>query len=326
VLVHGGSLGNLTALMAARGRAAPDAWRRGVPQDLVLAAPEVCHYSIGRAADLLGLGRDRLLSPPVDALGLLVPDRLPGFFRELRDRGSRILALVANACSTPAGVFDPIRETAQACREAGIWLHVDGAHGGSALLSERHRGLLDGVALADSLVWDLHKMARTPFPCTAVLVRDRAAMDGAFHQEASYMFHDKDQPGIDLIHRTVECSKNALGLRAFLVLAAEGERALGRHVDRLLDLARAAAEHIAAQPDLELAVAPPFNIVCFRVRGSDQRQLDLRRRLLDQGDYYVTTTEFMGRRWLRLALMNPETTLDDVRGLIDSIRRCPAPA
>ncbi len=316
---HGGSLANLTALMAARGAAVPEAWEQGVPAGLVLVAPEVCHYSIGRAADVLGLGRRRLLSPPVDGDGRILPGELPAFLRGLKEQGRTVLAVVANACSTPAGLFDPIRPVAEACRAAGAWLHVDAAHGGSALAAPGCRHLLDGVELADSLVWDAHKMLRAPMVCAAVLVRDHRALDQAFHQEASYLFHDKDQPGVDLIHRSVECTKGALGLRAFLGLAAEGEQALGAYVQRQADLAREAAAWIAAQPGLELAVEPPFNILCFRVAGSDQRQLDLRKRLLDRGDFYITTTTFRGRRWLRLTLMNPATDLADIRGLVAEV-------
>jgi len=320
-LTHGGSLANLTALMAARGAAAPDAWRDGTPANLVLVAPEACHYSIGRAADILGLGRARLVSPPVDADGLILPGELPGFLRDLRDRGSAVMAVVASACSTPAGLFDPLRPVAEACRAAGVWLHVDGAHGASALLSDRHRHLLDGIELADSLVWDAHKMLRAPIVCAAVLVRDHRRLDQAFHQEASYLFHDKDQPGVDLIHRSVECTKGALGLRAFLALAAEGEGAMAGTIGRQADLARAAADFIAARPGFELALAPPFNIVCFRLDGPDPLQLELRKRLLDRGDFYITTTQFRGRRWLRLTLINPATELADVRALVEELER-----
>lgn len=320
-LTHGGSLANLTALMAARGAAAPEAWRCGVPSELVLVAPEVCHYSIGRAADILGLGRDRLLSPPVDGDGKILPDQLGGFLRDLQAHGSRVLAVVANACSTPAGLFDPIRAVAEVCREAGVWLHVDGAHGASALLSPRCRKLLDGVELADSLVWDAHKMLRAPIVCAAVLVRDHRHLDGAFHQEASYLFHDKEQPGVDLIHRTVECTKGGLGLRAFLGIAAEGEQALACYVERQVDLAQAAARCIADQTGFEVATEPPFNILCFRVKGSDELQLELRKRVTGEGDFYITTTSFRNRRWLRLTLMNPWTELADIQALVATLKR-----
>lgn len=316
---HGGSLANLTALMAARNAVAPDAWQDGVPQDVVLVAPEVCHYSIGRAADILGLGRRRLLSPPVDDDGLILPEQLGPFLRALKAAGSRVLAVVANACSTPAGLFDPIRPVAEVCGEEGVWLHIDGAHGASTLLSSRLRYLLDGAELADSLVWDAHKMLRAPIVCAAVLVKNAVHLDQAFHQEASYLFHDKDQPGVDLIHRSVECTKGGIGLKAFMALAADGEQAMARYLERTVALAKDAARLLGSTPSFEVAIEPPINIVCFRVDGPDELQLEIRKRLLEQGDFYITTTAFRGRRWLRLTLMNPDTELEDIHRLAAAI-------
>lgn len=314
VLTHGGSLANLTALMAARGRVAPEAWREGTPRDLVVVAPQACHYSVARAVDILGLGQKALLAAPVDDDGRLVPAAL-GRVME----GRRVLAVVANACATATGLYDPLRAVAGVCREAGVWLHVDGAHGAAALLSPRHRGLLDGLELADSLTWDGHKMLRVPNLCAALLVREAGDLDRAFHEEASYLFHDKAQPGFDFIHRTVECTKAALGLRLFMVLAAEGEAGLARFVERQFALAREAASLMRARPGIEVAVEPEANIVCFRADGDDSRQLDIRRRLTARGGHYVSTAEFRGRRWLRLALMNPATELSDIESLLAEI-------
>ncbi len=326
VLTQGGSLANLTALMAARARAAPEAWRDGLARDFVVVAPEACHYSIGRAVDILGMGRQALKSAPVDAAGRIIPEALADYLEAQKRAGFRILAVVANACSTAAGLFDPLREVARVSAEAGAWLHIDGAHGASALVSRRHRSLLDGVELADSLVWDAHKMLRSPSNCTAVLVRDAKWCDAPFHEEASYLFHDKDQPGIDFIHRSVECTKAGLGLKVFLALATEGEEGVERFVDRQVELARSAAEYMKARPGLELAVMPQFNILCFRVAGPDELQLAIRKRLIGGGTFFISTAEFRGKRWLRLSLMNPETSMDDIRSLvaeIEGLAACP---
>ena len=319
ILTHGGSLANLTALMAARSRAAPDAWRDGLPREFVIVAPPASHYSIGRAVDILGLGRGALRPAPVDDNGRILPAQLGASLASLKREGAKVLAVVANACATAAGLFDPLRQTARVCAEAGAWLHVDGAHGASALLSERHRSLLDGVELADSIVWDAHKMLRTPSNCTAVLVRDHRWLDSAFHQEASYLFHDKDQPGVDFIHRSVECTKAGLGLKLFLVLAGEGEAGAARFIDRQVELAKEAAGLIAARPGLELAVEPEFNILCFRAAGDDELQLEIRRRLLERGQHFISTTEFRGSRWLRLSLMNPATEMRDIETLVSEV-------
>ncbi len=248
---------------------------------------------------------------------------------EMGSAAATIEAFVLDWLIRRVGCYDPLRELGELCRQRGLWLHVDGAHGASALLSPRQRARLDGVELADSLVWDAHKLLRTPALCAAVLVRDGRTLDAAFRQEASYLFHEKEQPGFDLLHRSVECTKGALGLRLFFVLAALGEAALADTVDRAAALAHDAWRLIDAQPDFACAVEPESNIVCFRYTGrgdDDALQIALRDRLIAAGDFYLSTTLFGGRRWLRMALMNPQTSTDDVQRLLGRLRDLAAAA
>ena len=139
VLTHGGSLANLTALLAARARAAPDAWRHGVPGDLALLAPPSVHYSVRRAAAILGLGEDAVVELDVDELERIRPDALAAGLDRCAAAGRRPIALVAVAPATSTGLHDDLSGIGAFCAEHGIWLHVDAAHGGSALLSEHHR-------------------------------------------------------------------------------------------------------------------------------------------------------------------------------------------
>jgi L-2,4-diaminobutyrate decarboxylase len=321
VLVNGGSLANLTALIAARTRLAPDVWESGNPPDLALMAPAECHYSISRAAGIMGLARKAVYLLDVDQNGSVIPDRLPAVYERLRNDGKRAVALVANACNTPVGIYDPLREIGEFCRATGIWFHVDGAHGASALLSAKYRHLLDGIESADSVIWDAHKLLRTPPLCAAVLVRDHHDLDRAFEQEASYLFHDKTQPGVDLIHRTVECTKSGLGLKLFFVVAALGEKGLAAYIERQCNLATQAYEYLVIQPDIECPVSPQSNILCFRVQGSDQDQLAHRDRLIAAGQFHLSTTLFQGRRYLRMVFMSPQTCLDDVKALVGALRQ-----
>jgi L-2,4-diaminobutyrate decarboxylase len=320
VLTHGGSLANLTALLAARSKMVPQAWQEGNPRDLVLLAPAESHYSISRAAGIMGLGQNAVYQMAVDAKGVVIPQKLPETYARLKNEGKNVFAVVANGCSTAAGLYDPIREIGEFCNAHDLWFHVDGAHGASALLSQKHKKRLDGIELADSLIWDAHKLMRTPSLCTAVLVKDFRTIDQAFQQEASYLFHEKEQPGFDLIHRTVECTKAGLGLKWFFVLAALGEKGLEKHVDDQFELAKQACAYIESQPEFECAAAPQSNILCFRLAGSDQLQLDIRDKLIAQGEFYLSTTAFGGQRYLRMVFNNPHTSLDDIKELIQNIR------
>lgn len=321
VLVNGGSLANLTAMIAARTRLEPDVWENGNPSDLALMAPSECHYSITRAAGIMGIGRRAIYTLDVDQNGSVIPERLQSVYERLLADGKRAVSLVANACNTPVGSFDPLRKVGEFCRDRNIWFHVDGAHGATALLSAKYRHFLDGIEMADSVIWDAHKMMRTPPLCAAVLMRDHRDLDRAFEQEASYLFHDKRQPGVDFMRRTVECTKSGLGLKLFFVVAALGERGLAAYYERQCALAAEAYGWLGAQPDIECPVSPQSNILCFRIQGSDRDQLAHRDRLIASGEFHLSTTMFRGRRYLRMVLMSPQTTIDDVKALVSALRR-----
>lgn len=318
VLTHGGSLAQLTALLAARSHADPDVWEQGSNPDLVIIAPREAHYSLSRSLGILGMGQKALVPAECDDKGRIIPSRLEQTINEVQECGSIIMAVVANAGCTAAGLYDDLEQVGDICQAHGLWLHVDGAHGASALLSSRYRHLLKGIGKASSLIWDAHKMMRTPGLCAAVLFRDHTHLDRAFTQEASYLFHDKEQVGFDAITRTIECTKAGIGLRFFMGLASEGENGLAAYVDGRYDLAREAATLIEGHPDFELAVSPDANIVCFRLRTrSDAQHLELRKTLLASGESYITTTAFAGRRWLRFTFMNPASTIKDVARTLD---------
>ncbi|SNT63692.1 Glutamate or tyrosine decarboxylase [Asanoa hainanensis] len=308
VLTHGGSLGNLTGLLIARAAAAPDAWEHGVPGNLSVLAPPATHYSITRAAGILGLGSDAVLPVPVDPLGRIDVRRLP----EVLGGPRTPMALVANACATATGLYDDLRGVGEFCRANGIWLHVDGAHGASALLSPKHRQLLDGIELADSVVWDAHKMLRTSGVAAAVLTRDAAALDAAFHQEASYLFYGEQR--FDQVRHTIEGTKAQLGLKVFLNVAWRGEDGLGDYVARQYETAHRFWELAQEYPDVECPYEPESNIVCFRVGDGDQQAL--RDRLIDEGSFHLSSVELGGVRHLRLTAMSPATDEETLRALL----------
>jgi L-2,4-diaminobutyrate decarboxylase len=318
VLTHGGSLANLTALLAARARVAPDAWERGTPPDLAVLAPPSVHYSIRRAVAILGLGEQALIELEVDELERIRVERLPDALQRARAAGRRPMALAAASCATATGLYDDLQGIAAFCEHNGIWLHVDGAHGASALLSPRHRGLLDGVERADSLIWDAHKMLRTSGLCAAVLVRHGPDLAHAFHQKASYLFYGEDS-GADLIERSIECTKATLGLKLFLNLAWRGERGLGDYVADQYDKTLRFHELIANRAGFECPYVPESNILCFR-RGTDpRRQVAIRERLLTQGDFHLSSAEIGGERFLRLSVMAPATDEQTIERLLDAV-------
>jgi L-2,4-diaminobutyrate decarboxylase len=137
----------------------------------------------------MGLGQRAVYPLEIDNRGLIIPDQLPAAYARVEAEGKQVMALVANAGTTAVGLYDPLQEIGAFCRERNLWFHVDGAHGGPALLTNKYRSLMRGAELADSLVMNMHKLMRVTAVCTALLVRDARTLDQAFTQEADYLFH-----------------------------------------------------------------------------------------------------------------------------------------
>ena len=135
------------------------------------------------------------------------------------------------------------------------------------------------------------------------------------------MVHDKEQPGIDQMMRAVECTKSGLGLKMFMSIAAMGEKGLIDYISSRTKLAVEAAKYIEIQSDIECPVTPETCILCFRIGKNDQRQLEIRKKLLKDGNFYISTTYYKNARWLRCVIINPNTTLDDIKELIYEVRK-----
>lgn len=325
VLVHGGSLGNLSALLAARAKLLPESWAEGMPPGFVILASEMAHYSVERAAAILGLGASSVVKVPVDGRLRIHPEALKRVFKEQVDSGKEILAVVANAGSTANGAIDPLREIGEFCWNEGLWLHVDGAHGASALVSPALRAGLEGIERADSLVWDTHKLLATSALCCGTLFRDASSLAGCYAQHAPYLY-GAERPGEDLSQKTLECTKAPLGLKLFFNLATVGEAGLAAHVERLVELARAAHGRFSTRKGFESFGPPDLNILLFRYGRDSALQDRIRERLVREGDFYITRTTVRRETWLRLTLMNPATTDDDLRALADRIETVAADA
>ena len=321
VLTHGGSIANLSCLLAARARVFPQAWEAGMPRGGVLLASAAAHYSVGRAAAILGLGAAAVIKIPVDSSQRMIASELKSAYRHTLSSGQKVLAVIANAGATPTGAFDVLREVGAFCRNENLWLHVDGAHGASVLISEQHRGLLDGIELADSLSWDTHKMLGTSVLCGAALFRDASALSGTYAQHAPYLFSDVEKPGEDVSKNTLECTKSQLGLKLFFNLAVLGEKGLAAHVDRLLQRAGEIHAYISAREGFECRCAPQCNILCFRYGKDSALQDRVRAQIVLEGNFYLTRTTLDGEAWLRLVIMNPFTEVADIAALCDEIRK-----
>ena len=335
LVTHGGSLANFTALLTARNVALGDVWERGVPRDgppPVLVVHADAHYCVSRSAGMLGLGTDHVLRVPLDDRRRMDPNRLDEMLAGLRARRQPIVAAVACSCSTPNGAFDPLPEIADVCRRHDVWLHVDAAHGGAACLSPRHRHLVTGLERADSIVWDAHKMLFMPALCAFVFYRDKARRFETFRQVAPYLF-DPTAPGLaeyDSGLRAVECTKRAAAFGLWGVWALFGPQLFADLVDVTFALGQVLYGKLCAAPDFEPVHDPQCNIVVFRhvpdaLRDAPPErlgrfQMDLRRRLIESGQFYIVSTNIDRVGALRVTIINPLTTPDHLDQLLDALR------
>ena len=257
----------------------------------------------------MGWGAEGAIAVPVDERYRLDPAALPAALALARALGRTVIAVVASAGATATGAFDPLPAIADFCAAHALWLHVDGAHG-AALAISKHRALVDGIARADSIVWDAHKLLAMPALCTAVLFREPGRVYEAFAQEASYLYEgaQPDAEWWNLGLRTLECTKRMMALKLYACLRAYGPALFTAYVERTVALGAALAARLGAAADFELATAPDANIVCFRWRppgapppgpALDALIAELRRRVIARGRFYILQTRQGGALWLR---------------------------
>jgi L-2,4-diaminobutyrate decarboxylase len=336
LFTSGGSLGNLAALLAARQvvgkrKGLGDLWREGYvpagPRPAVLVSAQA-HYCVHRAVQIMGLGEQGVVPVDTDAALRLDAAALAAAYETARRAGREPIAVVASACSTATGSYDPLDRIADFCEAKDIWLHVDGAHGFGAALVPQYAPLLEGIPRADSLAWDLHKMLRMPALCSAVVFRDQAHSYAAFAQDAPYLFQGTpEQEWYNLGQRTIECTKVMMALKAFVCLQVYGEQYFADYIAGRYELARRFYEMLSASADFECAVAPQANIVCFRhvparvpAAALDALQGSIRQKLIESGKFYISQSRLPAGLNLRVTLINPWTQDSDLQALLEEIR------
>ena len=328
LLTSGGSIGNLTALLAARqAYAGKDIWKEGLDEKLAVMVSSESHYSVERAARIMGLGDDAIIRLPVDEAFRIKTDALQERLKESKDKGKHVFALVGNACSTASGKYDPLDDLGDFCRKNNIWFHVDAAHGGPAILSGKYKHLLNGIEMSDSLVLDFHKMMLTPALTTAVLFRDGKSSYRSFSQKADYLL-SKEEQWHDIAKRSLECTKKPMALKVYLMLKTYGTELFEKYVEQTYDLAHSFAGIISKDDQMELAVAPDSNIVCFRLwkdgAGDDalnRLNATIREKMLHEGKFYIVQTMLGKKLYLRISIMNPFTGQETLKALLAEVKK-----
>lgn len=327
VVTTGGSESNLLGLLLAREHACAGAVRGGLPPGRHrVFASAVAHFSVHRAAGLLGFGEDAVVPVRTGRDHRLDPRALDEALDAARAAGETPIAIVATAGTTDLGAIDPLPEVADVARKHGVWLHVDAAYGGGALFSTRLAARLDGLARADSIGLDLHKLGWQPVAAGIFLTADTTNL-AALARRAEYLnpADDEEAGYTSLLGRSLRTTRRPDALKIAVTFRALGRAGLGALVERCAALAAHAMTSIRDEPALELYQPPVLTTVVFRFRGagpgSDEVNARLRRALLAAGEAVVGRTEIDGRVWLKLTLLNPDATAADVDALLDAVVR-----
>ncbi len=312
--VTGATVANFTALAAARhavlAKVGWDVEARGLsgaPPITVVVGAEV-HVSVLKALAMLGLGRERVITVPVDGQGRMSPDTMPGL------TGPAIVCLQAGNVNT--GAFDPARPALARARAAGAWVHVDGAFGLWAAAAPGRAHLMDGYAEADSWATDAHKWLNVPYDSGLALVRDEAALRAAMGITAAYL---PEQGARDPADSTPELSRRARGVEVWAALRTLGRSGLGAMVERCCRHASRFAEGLAAAGHRVLnEVVLNQVLVSF---GDDERTRRVIAALQADGTCFCGGTVWQGRTAMRISVSSWATTDEDVeRSLAAMVR------
>ncbi len=318
--VSGGSLGNLSALAVAR-----DEGRRRHPEldsrHLRCAISEEAHSSVGSALHLLGMdpflvpSRDHVLTGPALRAAL-----------DADEHSDSVVAVAATAGTTNAGIVDDLEGVGQLARERGIWFHVDAAYGGAAMLGRLRRDLFSGMRHADSFIVDPHKWLYAPLDCCALLYREPRLARVTHTQHASYLdvLHVPDETGEvewNPSDYAVHLSRRARGLPMWFSLAVHGTDLYADAIDRAVINAEETAALIGSLDHVELCREPTLSVVLFRRLGwQPDDYLRWSRELLAEQIALVTPTKWEGETVARFAFLHPDTSLEMVNEVLDSMR------
>jgi len=340
-LVSGGTLANITALWAARNRrgaAAEQISASGLAatsSPRVFFASEAAHFSFGKAANLVGLGRDAWVRVPADSRGRVLPDRLREAIAEARRSGRTPFCLVGVAGTTITGAIDPLDELADIAAETGLWFHVDAAYGGAIAISEALRPRLRGCERADSITFNPQKWLYVPKTCAMVLFRDRTELERAIREPFVYGSSNRtispagEQTRPNLGEWTIQGTRRVDALKLYLTLEHIGRRRLARIVERHCALATRLAEAIENHPETELVAQPDLGIVCFRYIGRhpldpseiDARNAAIQRRLESEGRVWLSLPSHQGRNCLRAVILHPRCDEALLDGVLEDVVR-----
>lgn len=337
VFTSGGTQSNLMAMLLARDSVCQRLWNHSVREKglhpmahrLRIFCSEVGHFSIQKAAALLGIGYDAVIPVACDQYFRMDANCLKRALKACRDQGQIPMAVVATAGTTDFGSIDPLPSIADLCEAEDLWLHVDAAYGCGLLTSMRHRHLLEGVERADSVTVDYHKSFLQPVACSALLVQDNRSLSCVtWHAEYLNPLSAREQGTPNSVDKSLQTTRRFDALKLWLTLRTLGAGCLGEAFDKVLSLARKAYLLLLSEDSFEVLHQPQLSTLVFRFHPDPAltgKQLDalnqhVRQAILASGEAMIAATKVRGHQYLKLTILNPDIRIPDLQAVIRLIK------
>ena len=319
LFTSGGSLSNLTGCIAARNSILAE-------EEYAVATAylsDQAHSSVRKGLKLMGLRKDQINIIPSDDNFAIRMDLLEQAIEADIAAGKRPFLLIGTVGTTNTGSIDPMRELAALRDRYGMWMHIDGAFGGSILFSDIYKHLASGIELADSLSWDLHKWAMQGYSCSALIARDKNNLITTYAEHPEYLediINTEHNDGWDL---GIEMSRPARCLKLWFTVQAMGTDLLSDVIDYAFFNANVARRELESRENWQLTSEPCCGTLTFRYAPAsidssryDELNAEISRRIIEEGKAYIVTTMIKNMRVLRLCLINGNTNDDDVRSAV----------
>uniref|UniRef100_A0A672NPP4 Glutamate decarboxylase 2 n=1 Tax=Sinocyclocheilus grahami TaxID=75366 RepID=A0A672NPP4_SINGR len=339
----GGAISNMYAMLLARYKMFPEVKEKGmssVPR-LVAFTSEHSHFSIKKGAAALGIGTESVICIKADERGKMIPSDLERRIIEAKQKGYVPFFVSATAGTTVYGAFDPLMAIADICKKHDIWMHVDGAWGGSLLMSRKHRWKLNGVERANSMTWNPHKMMAVPLQCSALLVREEGLMQSCNQMQACYLFQQDKQYDLsyDTGDKALQCGRHVDIFKLWLMWRAKGTIGFEAQIDKCLELSEYLYNKIKDREGYEMVFdgKPQHTNVCFWYLPPGVRYLEdkvekmkrlhkvapvIKARMMEYGTTMVSYQPQGDKvNFFRMVISNPAATFEDIDFLIEEIER-----
>ena len=317
-LAPGGSMTNFMGLVMARDAYSKTARFSGIDQTMTVYTSTESHYSIQKNAAFSGIGRDNVRKIATDAHGRMDNEALRNTIKDDIANGLHPIMINCTTGTTVLGAFDDLVKAADIAKEFGLWLHVDGAYGGSVLLSDKYRHLIEGIEGVDSFTLNAHKTLGTPLSCSIIVVKDKKHLHDSFSNDASYLYQtDEDEfnPG----KTSIQCGRRNDALKLWVLWKSVGTDGLARIVDKQFDLADAARAYVREHPDYTDYSMDDTVAICFNYKGIPAE--DICTLLYEHSELLVGYGSFRQDRFIRMVTVNANNEIADIMAFFDTLER-----